>query len=149
MIAYQGAIAPEAMRAAGLIGEARRDVGVLAVTSADRLNASWTAAQRARTRGIGNAHSFAERLLTGLPPHCKSVTVKDGHPATPSWSGSVAGHQTVPLGVAHFGQTGTIGDLYRHSRIDAESIVKRVDELTSGKPIGRHHSTAGDSRAVA
>ena len=40
MIAYQGVIAPEAIRAAGLIGDGRRDVGVLAVTSADRLNAA-------------------------------------------------------------------------------------------------------------
>ncbi len=137
VIAYQGAIAPEAIRAAGLIGEARRDVGVLAVTSADRLNAGWTAAQRARTRGIANAQSFAERLLTGLPRHCRLVTVIDGHPATLSWLGSVSGHQVVSLGVEHFGQTGTIGDLYRHYGIDAESIVRRVDKLTSGKPIGR------------
>lgn len=149
VIAYQGAIASEAMRAAGLIGEARRDVGVLAVTSADRLNAGWTAAQRARTRGIANAQSLAERLLTGLPPHCKLVTVIDGHPATLSWLGSVSGHQAVSLGVEHFGQTGTIGDLYRHYGIDADSIVRRVDKLTSGKPIRRYHSTAGDSRAVA
>ena len=137
VIAYQGAIAPEAIRAAGLIGEARRDVGVLAVTSADRLNAGWTAAQRARTRGIANVQSFAERLLTGLPRHCRLVTVIDGHPATLSWLGSVSGHQVVSLGVEHFGQTGTIGDLYRHYGIDAESIVRRVDKLTSGKPIGR------------
>ena len=136
VIAYQGAIAPEAMRAAGLIGEARRDVGVLAVTSADRLNAGWTAAQRARTRGVANARSLAERLLAGLPPHCKLVTVIDGHPATLSWLGSVSGHQVVSLGVEHFGQTGTIGDLYRHHGIDAESIVRRVDRLTSGKPVG-------------
>ena len=135
VIAYQGAIASEAMRAAGLIGEARRDVGVLAVTSADRLNAGWTAAQRARTRGIANAQSLVERLLIGLPPHCKLVTVIDGHPATLSWLGSVSGHQVVSLGVEHFGQTGTIGDLYRHYGIDAESIVRRVDKLSPGKPI--------------
>jgi pyruvate dehydrogenase E1 component len=36
VIAYQGAVAPEAIAAAVMIGEHRRDVGVLAVTSADR-----------------------------------------------------------------------------------------------------------------
>src|SRR5688572_32179688 len=41
---------PEAIEAVGLMGEDRRDVGLLAVTSADRLNAGWTAAQRARER---------------------------------------------------------------------------------------------------
>lgn len=149
VIACQGAIAPEAICATGFAGEARRDAGVLAVTSADRLNTGWTAAQRARSQGIADAHSCAERLLAGLPPSCKLVTVTDGHPATLSWSGSVSSHQVVSLGVGLFGQTGTIGDLYRHKGVDAESIVKRVDKLTSGKPIGRRHSTAGDSRAVA
>jgi pyruvate dehydrogenase E1 component len=43
----------EAIAAAGLIGEGRRDVGVLAVTSADRLNAGWTAAQRAARAATG------------------------------------------------------------------------------------------------
>jgi pyruvate dehydrogenase E1 component len=39
--------------------------------------------------------------------------VIDGHPATLAWLGSVHGHRRIPLGVEHFGQTGTIGDLYR------------------------------------
>ncbi|MEM6467239.1 MAG: 1-deoxy-D-xylulose-5-phosphate synthase N-terminal domain-containing protein, partial [Pseudomonadota bacterium] len=59
VIAYQGAVAQEAIAAAGHLAEARRDVGVLAVTSADRLNAGWTAAQRARARGHEGALSHA------------------------------------------------------------------------------------------
>ncbi|WP_170574915.1 1-deoxy-D-xylulose-5-phosphate synthase N-terminal domain-containing protein [Ruegeria atlantica] len=138
VLAYQGAVAPEAIKAAGLIGEGRRDVGVLAVTSADRLNAGWTAAQRARSRGNELAKSHIEALLSELPPHCKLVTVIDGHPATLSWLGSVEGHQTVPMGVEHFGQTGTIGDLYRHYGIDANAIVEKVHGLTHGRPIRCH-----------
>ncbi|MDZ7599811.1 MAG: transketolase, partial [Hoeflea sp.] len=64
VIAYQGAVAPEAIRAAGRIAETRRDVGVLAVTSADRLNAGWTAAQRARSRGNAQARSHIETLTS-------------------------------------------------------------------------------------
>ncbi|WP_171181341.1 transketolase [Ruegeria sp. HKCCD8929] len=138
VIVYQGAVAPEAIKAAGIIGEDRRDVGVLAVTSADRLNAGWTAAQRARSRGNPMAEAHIETLLKSLPPHCRIITVIDGHPATLSWLGSVVGHQTIPLGVEHFGQTGTIGDLYRHFGIDARSIVEKVNGLTSGRPIGRN-----------
>jgi len=132
VIAYQGAVAPEAIRAAGTIAEGRRDIGVLAVTSADRLNAGWTAAQRARARGNSQAFSHCERLLAGLPPHCTLVTVIDGHPATLAWLGSVRGLRTIPLGIEHFGQTGTIGDLYRHFGIDAGSIVERIAGLTPG-----------------
>ena len=137
VIAYQGVVAPEAIRAAGMIGENRRDVGVLAVTSADRLNAGWTAAQRARSRGRADAQSAVETLLGDLPPHCHLITVIDGHPATLAWLGSVRGHRTIPLGVEHFGQTGTIGDLYRHFGISAESIVEKVNGLTAGRRIAR------------
>lgn len=132
VIAYQGAVAPEAIKAAGLIGAGRRDVGVLAVTSADRLNAGWTAAQRARARGNAAALSHIERLTADLPAGCTFITVIDGHPATLGWLGSIQGHRTVPLGVEHFGQTGTIGDLYRHFGIDAQAIVERVNGLTPG-----------------
>ncbi|MFV1497900.1 1-deoxy-D-xylulose-5-phosphate synthase N-terminal domain-containing protein [Phaeobacter sp. JH20_02] len=133
VIAYQGAVAPEAIKAAAAIGEGRRDVGVLAVTSADRLNAGWTAAQRARARGVPQAQSHVEALLAELPRHCKLITVIDGHPATLSWLGSVQGHQSIPLGVEHFGQTGTIADLYRHFGIDAQAITEAADGLTAGR----------------
>jgi pyruvate dehydrogenase E1 component len=106
---------------------------VLAVTSADRLNAGWTAAQRARARGNAAARAHIETLLGALPPHTRIVTVIDGHPATLAWLGAVAGHQTFPLGVEHFGQTGTIGDLYHHFGIDSDAIVERVNALTAGK----------------
>jgi hypothetical protein len=45
-----------------MMGEDRRDVGLLAVTSADRLNAGWTAAQRARERGLVGAQGAADLL---------------------------------------------------------------------------------------
>ncbi|MEA5162817.1 transketolase [Cereibacter johrii] len=135
VIAYQGAVAPEAIRAAGQMAEARRDVGVLAVTSADRLNAGWTAAQRARALGETGASALVERLLADVPRDCLIVTVIDGHPATLAWLGGVRGHRTLSLGVEHFGQTGTIGDLYRHFGIDARSIVERVSGLTEGRRI--------------
>jgi pyruvate dehydrogenase E1 component len=137
VVAYTGAVAPDAIEAVGLVGEDRRDVGLLAVTSADRLNAGWTAAQRAREHGLVHARSHAERLLADLPSHCALVTVIDGHPATLAWLGSVYGHRTRSLGVEHFGQTGMIADLYRHFGIDAQSIAKAVQTISPGKPI-RH-----------
>ena len=89
VVAYTGAVAPEAIAAVGLMAEDRRDVGLLAVTSADRLNAGWTAAQRARERGLVHARSHIERLFADVPPHCGIVTVLDGHPATLAWLGAV------------------------------------------------------------
>jgi len=137
IVAYSGAIAPEAIAAVGLMAEDRRDVGLLAVTSADRLNAGWTAAQRARERGLVHARSHIERLLADVPQHCGLVTVLDGHPATLAWLGAVMGHRTRALGVEHFGQTGTLADLYRHYGIDSNAIVAAAQAIAPGRPI-RH-----------
>lgn len=143
VIAYTGAVAPEAIEAVGLMAEDRRDVGLLAVTSADRLNAGWTAAQRARGHGLVHAHSHVERLLAVVPDNCSLITVIDGHPATLAWMGAVYGHRTRSLGVEHFGQTGTIADLYRHHGIDAQAIVAAAELITPGRPI-RHLELIGN-----
>jgi pyruvate dehydrogenase E1 component len=137
VVAYTGAVAPEAIQAVGLMAEDRRDVGLLAVTSADRLNAGWTAASRARERGLIHASSHIERLLAEVPSHGGIVTVLDGHPATLAWLGAVRGHRVRSLGVEHFGQTGEIGDLYRHYGIDSNAIVAAAQSIAPGRPI-RH-----------
>jgi pyruvate dehydrogenase E1 component len=49
----------------------------------------------------------------------------------------VHGHRVRSLGVEHFGQTGSIPDLYRHYGIDANAIVAAAAALTPGRPI-RH-----------
>jgi pyruvate dehydrogenase E1 component len=135
VVAYSGAVAPEAIQAVGLMAEDRRDVGLLSITSADRLNAGWTAACRARERGLVHARSHIERLFAGVPRHCGIVSVIDGHPATLAWLGAVAGHRVRPLGVEHFGQTGSIADLYRHYGIDANAIIAAAQAIAPGRPI--------------
>lgn len=135
IIAYQGVVAPEAIAATGLLAEDRRDVGLLAITSADRLNAGWQAAGRARQRGTVEATSHIERLLAPLSRDCGIVTVIDGHPATLAWIGGVNGHRVKALGVEHFGQTGTISDLYRHHGLDANAIVHAAQAVSAGRCI--------------
>ncbi len=135
VVAYSGALAPEAIDAVGLIAEDRRDVGLLAVTSADRLHAGWTAAQKARDEGQIEARSAVEELLAQVPQGCALVTVVDGHPATLGWLGAVCGHRTRALGVERFGQTGTLADLYRHYGIDAQGIARAAQSIAPGRPI--------------
>ncbi|MBR0970749.1 transketolase [Bradyrhizobium japonicum] len=136
VIAYTGAVAPEAIEATGFIGESRRDIGLLAITSADRLHAGWTAARKLRRDRRGVQHlSHIEKLLAPLPRDCGIVTVIDGHPATLGWLGSVRGHRVEALGVEQFGQTGTIADLYRHYGIDANAIIDAAESLTTGAPV--------------
>ena len=137
VIAYTGTVAPEAVEAVGLIAEDRRDVGLLAVTSADLLHSGWLAAQCAREDGHADVTSHVERLLAPLPRHCGLVTVGDGHPAALGWLGSVGGHRTRALGVTRFGQTGTIADLYHAAGIDAQAIAAAAVAVAPGRPV-RH-----------
>ena len=132
-IAYQGVLASEAIAAAGAIGGDRRNVAVLAVTSSDRLNAGWHGAQRARRQGDGNATCHVETLLAEVPREAGLVTVIDGHPATLGWLGGVRGHRTITLGVEHFGQTGTVNDLYKHFGIDAAAIESAARSFFGGR----------------
>jgi pyruvate dehydrogenase E1 component len=136
VVAYTGAVAPEAIEATGFIGESRRDVGLLAITSVDRLHSGWTAARKLRRDRRGVQHlSHVEKLLAPLPRDCGIVTVIDGHPAALGWLGSVRGHRVEALGVEHFGQTGTVDDLYRHYGIDANAIIDAAESLTAGAPV--------------
>lgn len=137
VIVYQGAVAPDAIEAAGLIGEDRRGVAVLAVTSADRLSAGWHAAERARQRGRADATCHVERLFDQVPRDAGLVTVLDGHPTALSWLGAVRGHRVKPLGVEHFGQSGTIPDLFHAYGIDANAIAHAANAVSPGRPV-RH-----------
>ena len=119
VIAYQGVIAQEAILAAGHLGEFRRDIGVLAITSADRIYAEF----KIQSHNL-NKTSHIETLLADVPNYAKMLTVIDGHPATLTWLGGVRGNPTISHGVDRFGQTGQINDLYQHFAIDHESLVR-------------------------
>jgi pyruvate dehydrogenase E1 component len=142
VVAVMGAPTAEAIEAIGLMSEDSRDAGLLVITSADRLNAGWTAAERARQRGSTGARSHIERLFAPLSRDCGMVTVVDGHPATLAWLGGVRGQRVTSLGVEHFGQTGTIGDLYRHHGIDANAILHAAQGLAPGRPMRNRRELA-------
>jgi pyruvate dehydrogenase E1 component len=121
-----GAVLPEVLEAADQLAEDLPGLGVLVVTSADRLLADWRGAQGRRVRGDAGADATLERLLAPLATDAALITVLDGHPATLAWLGSASGRPVYPLGVERFGQSGDIPDLYREYQIDAEAILDRV-----------------------
>jgi pyruvate dehydrogenase E1 component len=133
-IVYTGAVAPEAIEAAGLLSEDQRGVGVMAVTSADRLSAGWHAAERAREKGQRDAVSHIETLLAQLPRDAGIVTVTDAHPEALTWIGAVIGHRVRGLGVEHFGQSGSISELYGHYGLDVNAILAAAESI-SGRPV--------------
>ncbi|MBR0678961.1 transketolase [Roseomonas eburnea] len=126
-IAYQGAIAPEALAAFEELRSEEPGAGLLAITSPDRLHADWLAARRGVRRGARGV-SHVETLLAPLAPDAALVTVLDGHPAAHAWMGAVRGQRVVPLGVDRFGQAGDIPDLYRDYGLDADAILDACAE---------------------
>ena len=125
-IVYQGVVAPQALAVYEQILEDIPEAGLLAVTSADRLNAGWQAAQHSRCDGSSEERSAVEELLAPLARDARLVTVLDGHPATLAWLGGVYGHRVQALGIEHFGQSGDLTDLHRVYRIDEDAILDSV-----------------------
>ena len=122
-IVYSGVVAPEAIDGHRQILDDVPDAALLAVPSPDRLHGDWIATKRQRALSGAPPPAHIESLLGPLAPDAALITVIDGHPATLSWLGSVAGHRVHPLGVDHFGQSGDIEDLYRHHRIDSDAVL--------------------------
>ena len=125
-LVYTGAVADEVRAAHEAVRADLPGAGVLAVTSADRLAAGWRAAAQARREGDHGARSHLESLLAPLAPRARLVTVTDAHPGALDWIGSVAGHRCYPLGVEHFGQSGSVPELYAHHRIDLDAILDTI-----------------------
>ncbi|MEO0419400.1 MAG: transketolase [Pseudomonadota bacterium] len=136
-IVYCGSVAPEALDAWGRLSDDIPGLGLLAVTSPDRLHRNWSARHAARWTESGrkgdNPLSHIECLLARLSPSAGLVTVLDGSPATLSWIGGVRGHRVSPLGTDRFGQTGDLPDLYRTYRLDREAIIDAAAELFLGE----------------
>ena len=131
-IVAMGAVMPEAIEAAAYLGSERASVGVLAVTSADRLSAGWHGAQRSREQGERTALSHVEDLLSALPRDAAIVTICDAHPETLSWIGAVHGHRVRALGPEQFGQSGSIPELYAHYGMNVDAIVQAGRSMRRG-----------------
>ena len=115
---------------------ARRDVGGPAQRRLDR----GAARARARARSCPLAHRAAVRRPAR--PIAASSRCSTAIRRRSAWLGAVYGHRVRPLGVEHFGQTGSLPDLYRHYGIDANAIVAAAQAIAPGRPI-RHLRALG------
>lgn len=123
-IAALGVMIPEALAAADELTEAGHPADVVCLTSPGLV----FDALRARSGLAAGTDSVLDDIL---PPEraAPMVTVLDGHPHTLSFLGSVRCVSVTCLGVDDFGQSGDVGDLYRHFGIDAATIVGAALDL--------------------
>ena len=122
-IVYSGAVVPEVIEAYEQLKEEIPGLGVMAITSFDRLYHEWQRSQVDDVEGGSNTECHIINLLSPLHSDSVLITVQDAHPATLSWLGSATGRKLLPLGVTEFGQSGNIQDLYREYGIGVDAII--------------------------
>jgi pyruvate dehydrogenase E1 component len=117
-----GAVLPEVIQAARELASEGVIAHVIDVTSPGRLYGSW---QRTLKQGIRTAStpSFPGALRPIFTERAPIVSIHDGASHAMAWLGSALGMPQVAMGVDSFGQSATIGDLYKIHDLDYGSIV--------------------------
>jgi pyruvate dehydrogenase E1 component len=124
-IAAMGAVVPEALAAAERLAAARTRADVVCVTSPGLLFQAVRARQglQAETETWVLDQAFPASRATPL------VTVLDGHPHTLAFLATVNRVPHAALGVAQFGQSGSVEDLYRYNGLDTDAIIRAALDL--------------------
>jgi pyruvate dehydrogenase E1 component len=122
-----GAVLPEVLAAADELANAGVEPDVICLTSADLVFRAF----RAR-HGLRKGPDDILDVLFSPARSAPIVTVLDGHPHTLAFLGAITGARTACLGVDDFGQSGDVGDLYRHFGIDTMTIVGAAFDLLEG-----------------
>jgi pyruvate dehydrogenase E1 component len=119
-----GAIIPELLGAADELDAAGIAADAICLTSPDLIFRAVQARQGLQQGDAG----VLDRLF---PAERASpiVSVLDGHPHTLGFLAALAAGRLAMLGVADFGQSGDVQDLYRHFGIDTETILGAALDL--------------------
>jgi pyruvate dehydrogenase E1 component len=124
-IAVMGAVVPEALAAAERLSELGTPADVVCVTSPGLLFQALRARQGLQDEGETWILDQAFPAARAAP----LVTVLDGHPHTLAFLATVNRVPHAGLGVARFGQSGSIEDLYRYNGIDTDAIIRAALDL--------------------
>ena len=118
-----GVMVPEAAAASRALAATGICASVFAVTSPDLLY-----------RGLRATRPYVLDLVSADEEGVPVVSVLDGHSHALAFLGGALGVPQLPLGVDHFGQSGSRGDLYRHYGVDADAIARAAHSLLAGGP---------------
>jgi pyruvate dehydrogenase E1 component len=120
-IVYTGPVIPEVLDAFNTLKEDIPGLGLLSITSSDRLYHEW---QKSLTNSSNRLPSHIVSLLSKLEKNAAIITVQDGHPASLSWLGAASRRKVYSLGLTEFGQSGNLPDLYHTYGIDSDAIIQ-------------------------
>lgn len=130
-LAASGAVMPEVLQAADQLKTEGVAACVVDITSSGRLYRAWrnsidVSIRHATIRALPGA------LHTPFFPGAPVVSVHDASAHALAWLGSALNVPGFALGVDSFGQSGTIDELYRHHRIDADMITNAALSVLTG-----------------
>ncbi|MGH3196402.1 MAG: transketolase-like TK C-terminal-containing protein [Streptosporangiaceae bacterium] len=128
-IAAMGAVVPEALAAAERLEAAGTPADVVCVTSPGLLFRALRARQGLQGHGQPPGEPWILEQAFPAARAIPLVTVLDGHPHTLSFLATINQVPHAALGVAQFGQSGSIEDLYRYNGIDTDSIIRAALDL--------------------
>jgi pyruvate dehydrogenase E1 component len=110
-----------------MAGEDDIYANVINVTSADRLFHTYVAASQQCSS------SYLDELIPAAERYVPAITLLDGHPLTLAWLGALFNAPLKPLGVAHFGETGSLQQLYHKHHIDTDAVLTAIVQVLFGK----------------
>jgi pyruvate dehydrogenase E1 component len=124
-IAAMGAVVPEALAAADRLTAQGIGVDLVCITAPGLV---FDAVQARSGQGAGESW-----ILDAVLPARRAaplVTVLDGHPHSLAFLAGVNQVRAAHLGVSAFGQSGGLGEVYRHHGLDTDTIVRAALDLT-------------------
>ncbi|MGB2948861.1 MAG: pyruvate dehydrogenase, partial [Rhodococcus sp. (in: high G+C Gram-positive bacteria)] len=124
-IAAMGALVTEALAAAERLEHIGVAADVLCITSPGQLYRALRARQ-----GHASDDTWILDQLLPADRATPMVTVLDGHPHTLAFLATVNRVASTSLGVSNFGQVGSLDEVYKYHRIDADSIVGAALDVT-------------------
>ena len=130
-IAAMGALVPEALAAAERLAATGVPANVVCVTSPGLLFRALRARQGLQGNGVLPGEPWILDQAFPATRAAPLVTVLDGHPHTLAFLATINRVPHAALGVARFGQSGSIEDLYRDNGIDTDSIIRAALDLAS------------------
>ena len=125
-----GAVMPEVLAASDALGEANIPNDVVCLTSPDLVFRALQSRQ-----GLADGDDAILDDLFARDRATPIVTVLDGHPHTLSFLAAIRCVPIACLGVADFGQSGDVEDLYQHFGIDADTVVGAALDLLEARPL--------------
>ena len=122
-LAASGTVLPEVFEAAGILASEGIAAHVVDICSLDRVYSAWQSAIRRSVRELTVPVMpvvLEEAFPAGGGP---IVTVHDAASHSMAFLGSIFGTRAVSLGVDHFGQSGSVRELYELHDLVPEAIV--------------------------